>query len=426
MYILHKLEVSEGVKGVVQMSFNMSSKSISLFLLVSFYASAGNAKFQYVSKLGLNRCTVCHVSPTGGGLRNSQGKAFGQHGYKVSKNKYYTQDALSADVRMIYYSPENSDKNRGGLGLMTGSLGLNLPLYETESGTESRLVYTHNLGGFGGSTPQDAYVRWRYREDSENSILPQYVLVGRFHLPFGILTDEHRTYVRMQNNSSWNDYDMGLMVSGNPFEGLHYDLGVMNGQKTKGAVFNNEGATDWGQFLNLRLNIPKLPLILGASYAKHAALKSVTASNNKDPKSFSIYGAFNFGAYVSFVPLVVTFEHHESKNWNEDSIFAARYIDPSNGYQSSVLNSTSKGQLIRFDFSVNEKLILMYKYDSLLLNKDFSGDTYVRSGFGFRYVMGPNMILDGRYEKAHGGSSVDSNVSAALQDAVIVLLQVSI
>lgn len=397
-----------------------------LFFAVLLSTSLSYGKFKYMSKLGLNRCTACHVSPTGGAIRNAQGKAFGQHGYKMAINKRFSSEALSADVRMIYYSPENDDQNRGGLGLMTGSLGLNVPLYESESGVETRLVYSHNLGGFGGSSPQDAYVRWRFEDDSETSFRPQYLLVGRFHLPFGILTDEHRTYVRAQNNSSWNDYDMGFMLSANPFLGLHYDVGLVNGEKTSGTGFRTDGAAAWGSFANVRYTPSYLPLILGASFSRHAA-PQVIGSVSDDPESIAVYASLNLQRWVSFLPLVVTHEYQQSKNWNKDSLFAgARYINPSNGYAASVVNSTSVGQLLRFDLDLSDRLSLIYKYESLLLNKNFSGDTYVRNGFGIQYILGPNMILNARYEKASGGSGVDSKSSSALQDTTWLLLQVSI
>lgn len=393
-------------------------------LIIQVVASVSNARIEYAAKHRINRCTACHTSPVGGSLKNVNGKAYGQHGFAA--NPFANQDLVSADIRMIYFEPENSETNKGGLGIMNGQVGLNAPLMKKgKFPYETRLVYSHNVGGFGGTSPRNAYIRWKFVDDTKTSLLPQYTLVGRFHAPFGVVTDEHRTYVRLQNNTTWNDLEMGALFSANPVESVHYDLAIVNGEKTSGSSFGAGRANDWGNIVNLRYAPAWLPMFLGMSYANYSASTDSGNLNNSNPESMSAYTVVAMQRLFSWLPLSLIYEYQQSKNWNEDSAFIG-YLG-AGAYKTTVVNSESVGQLFRADYQLTEKFNLVYQYDSLLLNRDFTGDTFVRQGLGFRWVIGPNMLLNLRQETALGGSNTESSLdSRAKQKAFWVVLQVGI
>ena len=389
-----------------------------------FYAEVSEARLQYAALHKMNRCTHCHINPTGGSLRNKTGKTYGQYGFLPGP--FSNQDLLSADVRILHYQPEKQEANRGGMGVMAGQIGANVPLMTEKShGYESRLAYSHNLGGF--STTRSAYLRLKFSQDSETSWLPQYLMVGRFYAPFGALTDEHRTYVRMQNRTSWNDFDTGAQVSANPFDSLHYDIAVVNGQKNAGSLSEDQ-STKWGYIANLRWVPAFLPMMAGLSYSEHKMPTSTTAANSEDPKSWAVYGVAPLQQVSSWLPLTVTMEYQESENWNEESEneFVARYVSGA-PYKTGIVGKTSKGLLLRTDIHLSQRWSLIYKYDSLLLNDEFTADTFIRDGYGLRWAFGPNSILQFRHETTRGGPPSEPDAARLGKlDAFWVLLQVGV
>ena len=89
------------------------------------------------------------------------------------------------------------------MGVMNGSAWVSAAVQDlTTAGPEVRVVAEQNLGGF-GSGPRQWYGRVKFAPDTETTWLPQYILVGRIIPAFGMMTDEHRTYVRIQSGTTW-------------------------------------------------------------------------------------------------------------------------------------------------------------------------------------------------------------------------------
>ena len=144
-------------------------QSLVLFIIFLTAALTTQARPEYASRHGINRCTVCHFSPVGGGLRNQYGKVYGAHGFKISK--YASQELVSAELRFAHYNPKDRDNSKSGLFAMAGIVGASIPITPKDEATEIRMVYSHDLvNNFGW----DSYIRVKRFEDTETSILPQY------------------------------------------------------------------------------------------------------------------------------------------------------------------------------------------------------------------------------------------------------------
>lgn len=379
------------------------------------------ARPQYAATSSINSCTMCHTSPTGGGFRNLMGKSFAFKGYEPSK--FASQEWVSADVRAIYSKSENSDKNSGGMDIMTGVLSLNIPIMDlTKDQPEARLIYSHNITGNAVAARREVYLRLKFRQEYEASFKPQYLMVGRFHLPFGLMTDEHRTYTKMQSKSSWNDFGIGAMISSNVTNTLHYDLAVVNDKPdSSGGGFAAERATTWGGVVNLRwAPESKFVPVLGVSYSyydkKEAELKEASAG-----AVYSIFPLSNFTGGLIDGSLSV--EYSEAQQMNNGYIKG--FFDPA--LMTANVDSRSKAWLAQLDYNLTDRFILTYKFDDFTPSKDFSSDYYSRHGFGFSYYFGPNMLIKSRYETTkvkHSNKSTDGSRGAL--EGFWAMLQLSI
>ncbi len=385
------------------------------FLIVN----SAQARPEYATRHAVNRCTACHFSPSGGGLRNQYGKLYGARGFQISK--YAQQDYLSADIRFAYYNPSQRETTRSGLFLMAGLVGGSVPVSSEDGATEVRLVLSHDV-----LTPAhwDTYVRIRKYEDVETSWAPQYYVFGRFHAPFGLLQDEHRTYTRLQTLSEYNKkLEAGFMLSGQPLESLHYDLALVNGEATS-ANLGTGNAEMWGGVGNLRFMSHSRwwPFMLGASYKFYER-----PSGLENPWAASAYGVFSLERLTGgTVQAEVLFEYAVAKNMNDQMQVGAGFPSQ-NVYRANVSDKESEGLYTQVNYYLTERFVLQAKYDRLELNKKYSGDAYQRTGLGLKHYLPANTILMLRIERAIVGQP-DEKVSPhhRSDDAVWAVVQFGI
>ncbi len=371
-----------------------------LFWSVLLLPAIAQARPEYALKIGQNRCTQCHYSPAGGGPKNMNGKYYGAGEFKLSA--FSKQEYAGADIKGLYYIPERHTSGRGGMGIMAANIYASLPLVPLSSeSAEVRLVAEHNLGGF-NSGPRHMYVRWMIRDDSAPGWLPQYVVLGRFIPPFGLMFDEHRPYVRIQTNTSWNTgFETGAMLSGNLGDRFHYDLSGVNGQKNQGQLANNQ-ATLWGALANVRFMARSWPVMIGASGSYHEE-----ELNKQPPSAGSVYAMWSLHRSTgNRVPLTLMAEFARAKNWNGS--FVQSFVTDSTGYGAQVTNSESQGVLFQANWDLSARLQLVYRYDRLELNRDFPSDAYERHGLGAKYVFGPLMWALVRVESAEAGHPTEA------------------
>lgn len=375
------------------------------------------ARPEYAVKHHINRCTTCHVSPVGGGLRTVNGKQYGSHTYRGSK--FSQQDQFSLDMRALFIQPEEPTGQSGGLGIMAASAGANIEVMPKQDGSpEMRVVYEHLLSGFQAGA-RDAYVRFKYYEDSETSWAPQYFLVGQFHVPFGLVTDEHETYTKQQTASTWNNFEMGLLMSGNPSHYLHWDLSLANGERDGGGRGTGR-ALLWGATLNLRY-LPKFfPILMGASYSSHKR-----KNDEPSPTATALYTMIPLNILTGHLAQgTFSLEYAEATHWN-DNITSTFISDTS--YRDLVKTETSSGLLAKIEYEMTPRFFWTYQYEALTFNKSFPDDAFTRQSYGVKYWAASNTSLIGRFTQssAQAPSETDSTKRSNV-DAIYLVLQTSI
>jgi hypothetical protein len=382
---------------------------------------AAQARPEYATKEKAN-CTACHVNPWGGGPRSVFGKVYGSHGHDPAKTS--TLDLYYADVRFIDYIPTKKITQRtNGLALMEAAVSGNVPIIQGEGGSEMRGVLTYNMSPLAGSQVREAYVRFQLA--AQDAAVPTEVMVGRFYVPFGLLTDEHRTYTRLQTNSMFNNYDVGGSISWNFNPDWHWDLALVNDFQTAGNF--NQGDLTFGVVLNTRWNPHQLPFLLGLS----GNFEKTT--RYPQPFAFSEYGVLSFDRLTqNKVSANLSLEAVEALNWNNPAINngqinpgIGQFFIPSNDatYLSSITYQRSRGYYALFKYNITHVWTPFYKFDYLNLDTGSDHNSFLRHGFGIEAYLNSNMILNVRYELSHVNRPeiADSNVLAAQSDVFAML-----
>lgn len=387
-----------------------------VFLLI-FATPELFARPEYALQIQTNRCTTCHAHPTGGGHRNLVGKAFGPK--PTPLESFSQQDVFGFDFRTIFYTPvkkEHREAGRSGLAVMAALPSISIP-FNKANGKEWRFVYSHNVGGFAAASVREAYLSVKLYEGFR--IYPQYILLGRFTAPFGLLDDEHRTYVRQQTRTSWNDKEMGVLFSGDWSHKLHYDLALVNGEYTGGAGFGQNYTSIWGGLLNMRVFFANLGWMLGASASYY--------TNDKNSSALSVYQNMSLnGLTKNLLPGNLVAEAVLARKMN--SRIASSFFSESK-YREEILDSNSLGYKVQWNYNFLSDWKFIFKYDHLIADIDYTKDYYQRYGLGLRHFFNNQVSAQIRYEKAIANPKSEQNPQRpglAAQDSIWALLQVKI
>ena len=134
-----------------------------------------------------------------------------------------------ADFRAIYKRIEGNNlkgAKSNGLALMTSEVSGMITLSEEETGYNTTAVASYDLSSV-SSQVRNSYILFT---NVDKKALLGTILVGKSYIPFGLLSDDHKSYLRNQTATSYNkDFEMGVTLSGSPKSGYHYDLTAMNG-----------------------------------------------------------------------------------------------------------------------------------------------------------------------------------------------------
>jgi hypothetical protein len=394
--------------------FPMFMKLLLFFSLL--FPIVGEARPEYATKEKAN-CTACHVNPWGGGPRNVFGKVYGSHGFDPAKTS--ALDLYYADVRFIDYLPVKKTTQRAnGLALMEAAVTGNVPIQQGENGSELRGVLTYNMSPLAGSQVREAYLRFQL--SAQGASIPTEIVVGRFYVPFGLLTDEHRTYTRLQTNTMINNYDVGGSISWNFNPDWHWDFALVNDFQTGGS-FNQSDLT-FGTVLNTRWNPHQLPFLLGLS----GNFEKTTVY--PQPFAFSEYGVLSFDRLTrDKISANLSFEAVEALNWNNPTLNngqinpgLSQFFIPSAdaSYLSSIAYKRSRGYYSLFKYNITHVWTPFYKFDYLALDTGSDRNSFLRHGFGVEAYLASNLILNVRYELSHVNRPeiIDSNVLATQSD----------
>ncbi len=379
-------------------------------LAAALAPSVSQARPEYAARLGYLNCTACHVSSTGGGPRTVDGKMWGGRGGNptswVSK-----QDLFSVDFRSIGLFPSNPKTAAASeVALMAVTPQANVKITDLkDGGVETHLVTGVQLGllGFGGVVPRESYVLARLKDPSDSALVKD-IVFGRFIVPYGVMTDEHRSYTRAQNRTGMYDFEMGALVSGDLLPYLHHDLGVTTGFQNGGNFVANDQTYEL--FANLRATLPGLPFHVGTSWSQHHSDNAAY-----DPFSASLYTGWSLDRLShGLLRGALLFEYEVAHGWNDparNSINLGKFF-ASSVYQAAVKDSYSAGAYGLADIVLTDKWSLFYKYDRLAFDLRYPGDAFNRHGIGAKYYFNPYMSLSGRYEISSSGRD-DLNTGTA-------------
>ncbi len=361
-------------------------------------------------------CSACHVTPYGGGQRNEFGKTFGIKGFKASKEKLNRD--LSIDARMVGYYTKQEPAKRSGIGVMSTIVSGEKALENAE--LPLSIVAAYDLGMFEPGL-REMYIKSAIKSNENGAVF----MVGKFQAPFGLMTDEHRSYTRMLTKTTNREFESGANVSAFAWNRFHADVAVVNGYQSGGAF--TEGDVTQGAIANLRYTSAFAPIMIGGSYAVHQR-------REKQPEIARAYAGYAgltlknlTGGYV---PVTVLAEKVYAKHYTnpDENPYINRYFVPIEGfdnYVSEIQEKEATADLVVTRLSITPKFSLLYKYDRLLLDKDFPGDAYERHGYGIDHKLHQAINLQLRYEEGTvGREGLDSSNVAAARDVFLAVLHV--
>lgn len=376
------------------------------------------ARPEYAVRYGIVNCAACHTSPFGGGVRNTYGKQYGGHG--LGSGPLSTQDFASFDWRAITLYPKKPSTTANGTALMTATPTANVPITKSGEKVTSRVVTAYGLGGLATGL-RESYLLFDTTTGSDNSWI-SYVTFGKFVAPFGLLTEEHRTYTKLMTRTTENNFEMGGAVSGDPFLSFHYDLAVTNGLQSAGAFNSND--LPWAVIGNMRWNPPGMPFFVGASGEVH---RTMTKSYN--PYSDALYMALSLDRLSkNYLHGSIQAEAVYARGWNSNPPNdQLSYFIPTTqtAWLSSIVDAQAFGWYVLFNYDVTSRFALVYKLDEYMPDRHFSGDAFVRQGYGFRFFLNSNMNVLARYERSDAfRPGLTYTDGQAARDDVIAMLHV--
>ena len=397
-------------------------RKIYLILLAATIIPEAFARPEYALQLRSNRCTTCHANPTGGGHRNLTGKAFGPKSAPLES--FSKQDVFGFDFRAVFYTPTQAKdlkSSKSGMGVMAALPSISVP-FNKKDDKEWRLVYSHSIGGFftaqaRGDAYRDAYLRIQLYEDYR--LYPQYILVGRFPAPFGLLDDEHRTYIRQQTKTAWNNQKIGLLFSGDWTYRVHYDLALVNGESNGTTLPSNNQPFLWGGIANLRFLFSNLGWMVGTSASIY--------NNEMKSGALSVYQNLSLNNLTkNFLPGNLMAEAVLAKQMN--SYLPSTFISDSSYLTKEVINRNSLGVKAQWNYDFLPAWKFIFKYDYLRLDISNRADFLQRYGLGLRYFFNNQTSAQIRYEKAliDSESKLSKGTGLANMDVIWALLQVKI
>lgn len=179
-------------------------------------------------------CMQCHISPTGGGLRNQYGALFSQtqlparvsSSDKLWMGGFADRFTLGSDVRVssrqidIDYVDDNQDFSTDRITLYVGvQLNDRVSLYLDEKIAP------------GGSINRAAWVRLNLSDSL-------YLRAGKMFLPFGLRLEDDTAFIRQLSNINFNTADNGVEI-GYIRDAWSFQLAATNG--TGGAAEIDDG-----------------------------------------------------------------------------------------------------------------------------------------------------------------------------------------
>jgi hypothetical protein len=361
-------------------------------LLVFILSTSAEARPEYAARLGINSCQTCHYNPAGSSLRNPNGKLYGwraREGVWDGERKYW-----HIDIRMNGLYPNRPDENNNGLALMSAVAGVSLPIEQLADKIKTQIVLTYDMGTVAANGPRDAYLQF-ISEDKGTWTL------GRFLAPFGLLTDEHRAFTRLQTKTTIYDFEMGGMFSYDFNPRWHLDVALTSGFAQGGKFTGGNNAAPEqtsAVIINTRVSPTAYPGFIGISYRNDQSLIV------KDVQAASVYSGISLERTRWFIPLHILTEIVWAQGWNNqkyNGMNMGQFIPGSDmALQTALEKSSSLAAGAEVNYELSPWWVLQYRYDRMALDQGYSGDVFQRHGVGFKHFFTATTNLLVRYEKA--------------------------
>ncbi len=348
------------------------------------------ARSEYAAENLYVSCNVCHVNPLGGGLRNETGKIFGSRDLGLSdfsRNQWF-----QVDFRAPFQRATNSrGEETKGVAVMNVIAAAQIPILKDSEGQETSSFIAANSFGILDNGLHESYALIRLSGSQ--------LMIGRFAVPFGLATDEHRTYTRLQTRTTVKDFESGMAVSGDLGSNFHYDFSATSGLDND-ASGNAIAATDspYGLTGNIRWNPLKQPMFFGLSHMIHG---TTIVPSPIEATSVFLVAATNHLTNNHFKGSLLL-ELVSSKGFNNSLLNSnvAYFFPAGDPWGASVAASQAQGLNFGINWSVSSRLVAQFKYEQFTPDVNYSADTFTRNGYGFKYFFNSNMDLILRYEKS--------------------------
>lgn len=219
------------------------------------------------------KCNLCHVSPTGGGMRNSFGSQFfALTELAVHKSamdslvnfqvKVSDMISLGADMRTQFYYDETVEQS--SFFQMEGNFYLNAQLNRYFSLTMNKGLYDgFEIFGMGYVLPMKGYFR-----------------AGKFQPAYGWRFADHTSFVREKMLWPPGSTDTGFELGIYP-HGLSANIGFFNGTSN---MLDNDNGKAVASRLEYRRNIKGVGIGIGGSYWL----------NSNDAGDIKMFGPFGY------------------------------------------------------------------------------------------------------------------------------------
>lgn len=217
-------------------------------LLLTLYAGLSRAE-PYLSVRTGNECNVCHVNPTGGGMRTAFGSAYGA---SVLSVRPLTEKAVEPDFAVFdglrlggnarysarQFDVDNVDSN---LEFTTDAV----TLYGRLQLNQYLALYVDQQVAPGGSINRESWVKIQRKD--------WYLKGGKIFLPFGWRLQDDTAFVRQASGVTFSTPDNGVEL-GYDTHHIQAQLSVTNGSGGGGEVddgkwvmFRGNWLDGWGQ-----------------------------------------------------------------------------------------------------------------------------------------------------------------------------------
>ena len=285
----------------------MKLLSICALLLAAIYSFPALAE-PYLAVRSGQKCSSCHVNPSGGGKRSDAGTIYGlqvlpgqamDNGWDGRVNEYL---AAGADFRasLRYLDRENSD-NESALETERTSLYL-----EFTPIPDRLTLYIDQLLSPSASNREAYVLAWNEQRE-------MYLKVGKMFLPYGLRLEDDSAFIRRVSGINFSNADNGIEGG---YESAHWSIQTALSNGTSGGSENN---TD--KQISLRIENIQTSWRTGISINQNKGI------NANERNMWNIFGGLNWlGIDWLFEYDSITDENGSSEIKSSAALIEANYL----------------------------------------------------------------------------------------------------